>query len=81
MARSRRKTPITGLTTSPSDRAFKAQEHRKERRATSTALASDQEPPHAKAFGNPWNGPKDGKALWGLDYRRFGKSRRPWDAK
>ncbi len=65
MSRSRRKTPITGITTARSDQPFKACEHRRERSAVRKALhwtADDTAVPHTKAFGDPWAAPKDGKA-------------------
>lgn len=61
MARSRRKTPIVGIATADSEKAFKAREHRRERRSVATALAAGEDPPEPKAFGNPWAGDKDGK--------------------
>lgn len=62
MSRSQKKTPISGITTAASDKAFKVAEHRRERRASKTDLGEGHEPPHPKAFGNPWNSEKDGKA-------------------
>lgn len=50
MSRSYRKTPICGMTTAASDKAFKKAEHKRARRAVS---ACDQ-PPAGKSFGNPW---------------------------
>ncbi|MEL4378367.1 hypothetical protein [Brucella cytisi] len=38
MSRSRKKTPITGITTADSDKAFKEAEHRRERRALRSAV-------------------------------------------
>ena len=58
MARSRRKTPISGITTAASD---KTAENRK---ARSTLRATDllnDDGPRAKAFGSLWRAPKDGK--------------------
>jgi len=66
MSRSRRKTPIVPVTVAESDKAFKAREHRRERRAVATALANGDEPPAPKAFGDPWKGEKDGK-VWNPD--------------
>lgn len=63
MARSRRKTPITGITTADSDKSFKQAEHRRERRAVKALLDAGVEPPPAKSFGDPWRGEKDGK-MW-----------------
>ena len=61
MTGSRRKTPITGVTNAPSDKPLKRREHRKERRAVADALRLEDEMPHGRAFGDPWNGDKDGK--------------------
>ena len=61
MSRSRRKTPIVGITTAESDKPFKMAEHRRERRAVNAALAQGGEPPHALLFGDPWSSDKDGK--------------------
>lgn len=81
MARSRRRTPILSVTTSASDKPFKVKEHRKERRAVKSALASEREPPHPLTFGDPWNGPKDGKVWCDSGSWRRDTDRRPWDAK
>ncbi|MFO1173615.1 MAG: hypothetical protein U1E48_00150 [Paracoccaceae bacterium] len=62
MSRSRKKTPILAITTADSDKPFKVKEHRRERRAVKTALIAGEQPPHAKGFGDPWSGDKDGKA-------------------
>ncbi|AGA08976.1 hypothetical protein [Sinorhizobium meliloti] len=61
MARSRRRTPITGMTTAESDKGFKVKEHRRERVALRALDISSQEPQSSKVFGNPWRGDKDGK--------------------
>lgn len=62
MSQSRRKTPITSITTASSDKAFKTAEHRRERRAAKVAASQLDEGPGAKAFGNPWASRKDGKS-------------------
>lgn len=67
MSRSRRKTPIIGITTARSDKPFKVAEHRRERCAVRTALASHADVDLNKAFGNPWNAPKDGHVWVGND--------------
>lgn len=64
MARSRRKTPIFGITTAESDKAFKIREHRRERRAVNVALRIGDEPPAPKEFGDPWKSDKDGKTYY-----------------
>jgi hypothetical protein len=68
MSRSYRRIPITGITTSESDKWFKRSEHRRERRAVRGALDTGMDIPHRKGFGNPWNGSKDGKQWLGDDY-------------
>ena len=61
MARSRRKTPIAGVTTAASDKAFKTQEHRRARRALRTLDLTVDDLPQEKQFGDPWRSDKDGK--------------------
>lgn len=61
MSRSYRKTSICGMTTKESDKAFKKAEHKRARRALNASDLAVDEPPPAKAFGNPWGAPKDGK--------------------
>ena len=61
MARSRRRTPVIGITTAESDKLYKRQEHRRERRAVAQALSTGDDPPGPKTFGDPWNSDKDGK--------------------
>lgn len=58
MSRSYRKTPICGMTTKDSDKPFKKAEHKRARRALNVRDLSSEEPPAAKAFGNPWGHPK-----------------------
>ena len=60
MSRSRRSTPVTGLC-ADSDKAFKVTEHRRARRASHALDLIEAEPPHRRAFGNPWASQKDGK--------------------
>lgn len=65
MSRSRRKVPIISITTAESDKPFKVDEHRRERRTSRTILRTTQDSDdhrlHAKVFGDPWRGCKDGK--------------------
>ncbi|MBM7069705.1 hypothetical protein [Actibacterium sp. 188UL27-1] len=61
MSRSRRKTPITGITKAESDKRFKEAEHKRERRRLKAADLTEETPPDPKAFGNPWASDKDGK--------------------
>jgi hypothetical protein len=49
------------MTTAESEKEFKQAEHRRERAHVRDALRKGDEPPHPKAFGNPWAGDKDGK--------------------
>jgi len=67
MSRSRRRTPVIGMTTAPSDKPFKVDEHRAERhtvRATiMRTLDSDDRALHSKVYGDPWKSPKDGKQM------------------
>lgn len=73
MTRSRRKTPIFGITTAESEKNFKAQEHQRERSAVRDVIngfivhdpsEEDATIPAPKKFGNPWAGPKDGRRFW-----------------
>lgn len=67
MSRSKRKTPIIGLTTARSDKPYKVAEHRKERHAVAAIVkkTADGDDPllHRSPYGNPWNAPKDGKQM------------------
>ena len=67
MSRSRRKTAIIGVTTSRSDKPFKVDEHRAERRAVRAVVQrsfdSDDRALHSKVCGDPWKSPKDGKQM------------------
>lgn len=69
MSRSYRKTPICGMTTAASDKAFKKAEHKRARRAANACNLLIEEPAAGKAYGNPWGAPKDGKQ-W-IDPTRF----------
>lgn len=67
MSRSFRKTPITGMTLSDSEKVFKVNEHQRERtrvKQTLVTFLDDTVLPAPKQFGNPWAGPKDGKTYW-----------------
>ena len=61
MSRSRKRNPYCGVTTARSDKPYKRYAHKALRRAVSIALRSGEEAPPDRAFGDPWNGPKDGK--------------------
>ena len=65
MSRSHRHTPIFGNTCKDSDRAYKAAEHRRERRAVREAIAGADDVPSPKAYGSPNKSAKDGKHYWG----------------
>ncbi len=67
MSRSKRKTPICGMTSAASDKPFKAKAHRNERHAVAIALRAGGDCPHPKEFGNPWASCKDGKQYLGPD--------------
>lgn len=69
MSRSRRKTPIVGMTTAESDKPFKIAEHRRERRSVRAAVRQLEDAPDPKEFGNPWHGEKDGKQWLDLSHR------------
>ena len=60
MSRSFRKTPIFPVAAA-SDKAFKAAEHRRERRAVKIAVGMEREVPGGRLYGDPWHGDKDGK--------------------
>ena len=67
MSRGCRKTAIIGVTTAPSDKRFKVDEHRTERHAVRAvvkhSLDSDDRALHSKVYGDPWKSPKDGKQI------------------
>jgi hypothetical protein len=64
MSRSRRHTPITGITTAKSEKRDKVMAHRRERRVVKVILeyySDDTLLPAPKLFGDPWGADKDGK--------------------
>lgn len=69
MARSYRKTSITGMTKAKSDKRFKTAEHRRERRKLKETDLTVDMPAAPKTFGNAWASEKDGKQ-W-IDRARF----------
>lgn len=71
MSRSRRKTPISGMSMKDSDKPFKAAEHRRARRKLKSLDLTEDEPPAERTYGNPWASPKDGKQ-W-IDPKRWPK--------
>lgn len=63
MSRSRRKTPIRGITSADSEKSDKAASHRKVRRAVRIAVKQNASVlPQEKELTNPWSMAKDGKA-------------------
>jgi hypothetical protein len=69
MSRSRRKTPVCGITTAVSEHSDKQAWHRRFRKAVRQRLANDpnEEPPHLREFFDPWCMRKDGKRYYGMD--------------
>lgn len=66
MSRSRRKTPITGMTCAKSEKADKQAAHRRTRVAARCMLArGDEAPPPVRLTENPWSYAKDGKRWCG----------------
>ncbi|HXF38109.1 MAG TPA: hypothetical protein VN687_00210 [Blastocatellia bacterium] len=64
MSRSRRKTPIHGMTTARSEKKDKRLYNRRFRHVSKQALhvSPQQEPlPHLREHSNPWSMDKDGK--------------------
>lgn len=71
VSRSRRKTPVTGVTTAPSEKQDKRAYNRRYRRASRQVvrgtgeLAGEQKPlPRLREHSNPWDMGKDGKMLF-----------------
>jgi len=72
MSRSRRKTPIGGITTARSEKHDKRLASRKVRRHVHVALATDSDRdvlPHLREISNVWTMAKDGKRYF--DPRRY----------
>ena len=65
MSRSKRKTPICGVTTASSEKEDKTLSHRKTRARVAQELLKDPEeatpPLHDRDVTNPWSMAKDGK--------------------
>lgn len=61
MTRSRKKTPVTAMTTAESDKPFKKAAHSQERAAVRVALRQGNDAPSPRLFGDPALGEKDGK--------------------
>lgn len=67
MSRSNRRTPVTGITTAPSEKRDKQLAHRRLRtfnRAQLTADHDDTALMDDRIAGNPWSAAKDGKRWW-----------------
>ena len=65
MARSRKKTPIAGVTNAPSEKADKQTAHRRERRKVRAKLGVEIAPevlPDRREVSDVWTFAKDGKA-------------------
>jgi hypothetical protein len=63
MSRSRRKSPVRGITSADSDKGDKLAAHRKSRRVVRIAVRQQCEVlPHARELSDPWGFDKDGKA-------------------
>ena len=73
MSRSRRKNPIGGIASGPSEKAFKRETHqnfRAKQKELLKKVLDDEEvevklPRKQRDVVNPWNGPKDGKSYFG----------------
>jgi hypothetical protein len=68
MTRSRKKTPITGMTTAESEKAEKLAAHKRERRRVRQTIQSDPGAeilPHTREVSSPWLMAKDGKQYLG----------------
>lgn len=73
MSRSRRKKPITGVTTASSEKEDKKLWHRVFRRKNKQLLNAGEEPLDIKDVSNPWDMDKDGKVYhddWEGAYRK-----------
>lgn len=77
MSRSRRKTPIAGITTAKSDHAWKKKAARKLRRRVKqhleTMLDGDRFAGKRWDLVDPWGAPKDGKFWFGGDDGKLGR--------
>lgn len=86
MSRSRRRTPIFGITTARSEKQDKKTWHRKLRvKSRIQLLAVDEGAPdaaenlilvHAREVSNPWSMAKDGKRYWAPERQRAYAERR-----
>jgi hypothetical protein len=77
MARSKRKTPIRGITTAESEKKDKQLAHRKYRRKMKTVFQQVPDAeilPHVRELSNPWSMSKDGKVRF--DPKKYSKDMR-----
>lgn len=68
MTRSRKKTPIVGVSTAESEKSDKLLAHRRERKKVRDVLRVEAEPdilPHTHEVSDPWVMAKDGKIYVG----------------
>ena len=69
MSRSRRRTPIAGITSATSEKADKQAAHRRERRKLRSVLRPASDVPEVlpvpRDVSNPWAMAKDGKLYYG----------------
>ncbi len=68
MSHSRRKAPVTAITSAESEKADKQAAHRRERRKVRQRLAAEPATdllPHTREVSNPWAYAKDGKVYRG----------------
>lgn len=61
MSRSRKKVPITGMTTATSDRDWKRWGHRRDRQSERQALHHGRDVPDRRTHMDVWNSDRDGK--------------------
>lgn len=72
MSRSRRKTPITGITIAETEKQDKRLANRNFRRKTKICLALDKEPPYTiRETSDIWCFDKDGKQYLPTEYRTY----------
>lgn len=64
MSRSRRKTPIFGITLADSDKADKRIANRRWRSRSRQAIRQGKEPPMLREVSDAWDFAKDGRHYW-----------------
>jgi len=72
MSRSRKSTPITGITCAESEKRDKQLAHRRHRRAVNVAVVTGEEPPDERLYVDPWGMAKDGKQWLSPEWRDKG---------